>query len=416
MTLTALPGELTLRAERDALVDALIATQDRLAAVAALLKASSDTLDLDELTHRMLAEALELTGSDVAVLSCAHGRPHQRASRESGVRSHRLNLVLDGCLQEMRLGSGTTDGLPWALTGFPSHPSVGIAIGRLRGPAYTTGDVRMLDTVAVAVEQLSQLSRLHQELVRQTAVEKEHQLASRLAQAVLPATQPSPPGVGFFARCVPAALTGGDFMAFAEVDDVLWIAVGDVAGKGLPAAMIMTQAVAAVRVAMRTGDPDDPAAAVAAVSRDLQGYLDSVESFLTLAVAVHRRGSGTVTLSNAGHSPVVYCPGPDEPPRSIGPSAPPVGVDVGRPPRTETLALRPGSRLVIGTDGLVEQPDPAGDLLGYDAFVDACRADASSAAELGERLMAQVERHANGTPAADDRTLVVLQGLADADG
>ena len=326
-----------------------------------------------------------------------------------------LNLVLDERLKQMKLGSGTTGGLPWALTGFPSFPSVGIAIGRLRGPAYTTGDVRLLEIVALAVEQLSQVSRLHQELLRRTTVEKEHQLASRLAQAVLPTTQPSLPGVGFFARCTPAALTGGDFVVFAEVDDVLWIAVGDVAGKGLPAAMIMTQAVAAVRVAMRTGDPDDPAAVVALAGADLQDYLGSVESFVTLAVAVHRRGSGTVAVSNAGHSPVVHWPGHGEPPCSIGPSSPPLGVDGGRRARTVRVALRPGARLVIGTDGLVEQPDPTGEMLGYDAFVEVCATEAASATEFGEQLMRDVEIHAAGMPAADDRTLVVLQALASAD-
>ena len=117
-----------------------------------------------------------------------------------------------------------------------------------------------------------------------------------------------------------------------------------------------------------------------------------------------------MALCNAGHSPVVYWPGPAGRPGSIGPSAPPLGVVVPRPPRTVTCPSPPGARLVIGTDGLVEQPDPDGEMLGYDAFLESCATEAGSAAELGERLMAQVETHAAGTPAADDRTLVVLRG------
>lgn len=411
MTLTAPSAELSLREERDALVDALVAAHDRLSALVAMIKVPDGTLDLDELTRRMLAEALELTGSDAIALSCAHGRPNQRASAGDGRGTVRLHPVLDARLARLEPGSGSDDGLPWAKVAFPSYPEVGIAVGRLRGPAYTTGDVRMLDIVALAVQQLSQLSRLHHELVRQTAVEKEHQLASRLAQSVLPATHPSLPDVGVFARCTPAALTGGDFMVFTEVDDVLWFAVGDVAGKGLPAAMIMTQAVAALRVAMRTGDPEDPAAAVEVAARDLQAYLGSAESFLTLAVGAHRHGSGTVALSNAGHSPVVHWPGAGRPAVGVRPGSPPLGVDGGRPPLTVTLGLPPGARLVIGTDGLVEQPDPEGRMLGYDAFTSACASPAATAAELGERLMVQVDEHACGTAPADDRTLLVLQRL-----
>lgn len=411
MTLTH-ADELSLLEERDALVDALVAAQDRQSALLAMMKVSSDTLDLDELTQLMLDEALELTESDAVVLTCKHGRPNQRAWQSDPLRNHPLNLVLDERLDAMQLGSGISQGMPWALTSFPTAPSAGIAVGRRQGPAYTTGDLRLLNTVALAVEQLTRVSRLHQEVLRQAAVEKEHQLASRLAQAVLPSFRSHHPGVDFFARCSPAALTGGDFMVFAEVEGALWFAVGDVAGKGLPAAMIMTQAVAALRVAIRVGDPDDPAGVVQQVSRDLADYLSSVESFFTLAVVAHRSGSGTVALTNAGHSPVVHVAGADQPPRSIGPSSPPLGVVVPRPPRTVTLPLPPDASLIIGTDGLVEQPNPAGDMLGYDAFVESCALDAGSAGELGERLMAQVESHAAGTAAADDRTLVVLRTVA----
>ncbi len=394
--------------ERDALVDALVAAQDRLSALVALMRLSSDTLDLDELTLKMLEEALELTESDAVVLSWDHGRPNQRAAH-AVVGVETLQRVLDEQLRTMQLGLGSGHDMSWTVVPFPSYPEVGIAVGRLRGPAYTTGDIRMLHTVALAIEQLSLLSRLHQEVVRQATVKKEHQLASRLAQAVLPSVHPALPGVDFFARCSPASLTGGDFMVFAEIDGVLWVAVGDVAGKGLPAAMIMTQAVAAVRVALRNGDPDDPAAALTEMGADLGGYLCSVESFITLAVAAHRPGSGTVALSNAGHSPVVYVPGAGEAPRSIGPSSPPLGVIVPRPPRTVVLPLPPGAALVIGTDGLVEQPDPAGDMLGYDVFLETCATPIDHAGELGEQLFRLVDEHADGTPAADDRTLVVLR-------
>ena len=68
-------------------------------------------------------------------------------------------------------------------------------------------------------------------------------MASELAQAVLSTDPPRVPGAEVYARCVPAHLAGGDFFTLAPRDGALWFAVGDVAGKGLPAAMIMTRAV-----------------------------------------------------------------------------------------------------------------------------------------------------------------------------
>ncbi len=407
MTLTH-ADEPSLLEERDALVDALVAAQDQLSALIAIMRMSSDTLDLVAITPKVLDAALELTDSDAVVLSRDAGRPNVGAHHPlPGIEA--LDQVLTEELAAMRLGLGSVDGMSWVVVRFPSFPQYGIAVGRLRGPAYTTGDVRMLHTMALATEQLRKLSQLHLSVVEQAAVAKEHQIASRLAQAVLPSAHPRLPGVDFFARCSPASLTGGDFMVFAEIDGVLWAAVGDVAGKGLPAAMIMTQAVAAVRVALRDGDPDDPAGALVEIGADLAGYLCSVESFITLAVAAHRPGSGVVTLSNAGHSPVVYVPGSGEPPRSIGPSSPPIGVVVPRRPQTVTLPLPPGAALIIGTDGLVEQPDPGGEMLGYDTFLRTCNTTVDQASVLGEMLFALVDEHGAGTPAADDRTLVVLR-------
>ncbi len=403
--------ELSPLEERDVLVDALVSAQDRLSALVAMLKVSRGTLDLDELQQRVLVEALAVTGSDAAILRGAPGTSDHRASSGQHLEVEQLCAVLDERLEHQQLGTGDAAGMAWAVAPFPSGPAVGIAVGRLRGPAYTTGDIRMLDVVALAIEQLTELSRLHRELVRQTALEKEHQLASRLAQAVLRADQPRVPGIDLFARCTPAAATGGDFIVFVESADALWVAVGDVAGKGLPAAMIMTQAVAAARIAMTTSDPDDPAEALLKTGCELQDYLESVGSFVTLAVAAHRRGSRTITLANAGHSPVVHQAGPGEAPRSVGPTVPPIGVAVPWAPQSVSLPFDPGARLVIGTDGLVEQPDPRGEMLGYDVFVAACGSDTGSAAELGEQLVAQVERHGAGTPAADDRTLVVLRAL-----
>jgi serine phosphatase RsbU (regulator of sigma subunit) len=252
---------------------------------------------------------------------------------------------------------------------------------------------------------------MHRLGMQQAAVEREHQMASSLAQAILPAAAPVLDGVDVFAETIPARLAGGDFYTFDVLDGVLWFAVGDVAGKGLPAAIVMTRAVSAARVAFHTHAEDDPAGALAAVGEELFDYLHAVGLFVTMALGAYRPGSGILYVCNAGHSPVLTVV--HRRTSAVPPTTPPVGVLPTAKGRTQAIPFEFGSALVLGSDGLIEQEDPAGSLYGYERFErKLIEFSGLSLRNMGARLMQDVDRYAHGTAPSDDRTLVVLRGIA----
>lgn len=387
-------------------VEALIASQDQLAALRALIGVPIDSLDDNTALESTLHEALELTDSQCAVF----------------VRGELVMEVGAGA-QLVQLRQRLTCGAP--LTRTEPHPvemSVGSAViaslgdgvrqGRLgfarcTGTRYSTGDLQLIEAVVAAVDKLTSLTDLHRRGVLRAAVDREHQLASTLAQANLPTAPPSLDGVDVFATSIPASLAGGDFIVFEILQGVLWFAVGDVAGKGLPAAIVMTRAVSAARVAFHTHAEDDPASALDAIGDELFDYLSGVGLFVTMAVGTYRPRSGVVHLANAGHSPLLSVA--DGVISGIPPSMPPIGVVRALRGRTQLIRLGPDDILVLGSDGLAEQENPAGELYGYDRLLRRVEQWARfTVNELGDEIMNDVDKYAGGAPASDDRTLVVL--------
>ncbi|MGL4304940.1 MAG: PP2C family protein-serine/threonine phosphatase [Mycobacteriaceae bacterium] len=399
-----LRGELDrLRDERDSAIAALVDTQDRLAAVGALMQIPVATLEENEVIERTLAEALELTGSDATRFSAENSDIVVIAQHYSPVIVQELRFAIDKKSADQLTGTRAVVPVPGLQSGLL------IAIRRGKKP-YSTGDLQMLETVAAAVGKLRELAHRHYDEVQRATIEREHRLASELAQAVLPTSAPSIAGLDVYSQCVQAAVTGGDLLVFSVVGGVLWFAVGDVAGKGLPAATVMTRTVSALRVAFLTSNSTNPAGAVEAVARELNAYLDSAELFVTLAVGTVNPQEKTLRICNAGHSPLMYRGANSFSCRIIDPTCPPVGVPFGTPTTVE-LDFESGSVLLVGTDGLAEQDDPQGNLFGYERISGFMSEQDSGAQKIGRNLMAAVDEHAAGMPAADDRTLVVLQAV-----
>jgi serine phosphatase RsbU (regulator of sigma subunit) len=266
----------------------------------------------------------------------------------------------------------------------------------------------LLESVVSALGVMLAFTELHERELHQAAVERDHNLASALAQSVITDRPPHSASIDVFAKTVPAALAGGDFYVFGQTDGLIWFAVGDVAGKGLPAAMLMTRAVAACRVAFLAHRDASVADVFARIEDELFDHLDDAGVFITMAVGVIDEQAHSVALANAGHSPVLIVR--DTEAECIGASVPPLGVIRGRVPTVATFSLGANDCLVIGSDGLAEQSDPEGRLFGYDRFRDFCVAEhAAPTATFGERVFAAVNEFGAGGTVSDDSTLVVLK-------
>ncbi|MEV4639863.1 PP2C family protein-serine/threonine phosphatase [Actinoplanes sp. NPDC049548] len=399
------------------LTDALVAAQDRLLALYDLTRVQAESRDHAEAHKRTAAAVLTSTECDSGVL--AGGGLLYRAGDEA-------HFPILTRIAEEAVARGLTEPAVWPDAPTPTmvapvpvstSPALAIAITRTRGPAFDTGDVKLVAAVAAVIGGLVNLTRLHQSEVERAQLEQEHQMASALAQAVLSTEPPQVPGAEVYAECVPANLAGGDFFTFAPRDGALWFAVGDVAGKGLPAAMIMTRAVTAIRNACVAGRSDDPADVVNQVNEELFGYLVDAGRFITMAVGRYLPGSGHVDVCNAGHSPLARAD------RSGVTVIPPATLPIGALSTVDARSLRlpfdEGDLLVLGSDGLAEQQDPRGRLFGYERFLTAVgrahealsygRRHDDVPAQVARRLFDEVAQHAADTQPDDDCTLVVLR-------
>ena len=397
-------------AAQDEVTDALVKSQDHLLALRALTRVEPHTLGAFDTFQNLLREARELTSSDVVALL---DNSTLQSTDVSGAESEAFAELMGEAAQEVddpepRLVRGGQ-----AVVAPLQEQSHGVSVLvflRADGPVYSTGDLRLIKAVVAAANTRFTLARLHLLEIKRATFEREHEVASSLAQAVFSQPVPVLTGVEVFSETVPASLAGGDFFAFAVVDGVFWFTVGDVAGKGLPAAMVMTRAVSAARVAFLTHSADDAAGAMSAMNAELYDYLDNVGLFITVVLGSYRPKTGVLHLCNAGHSPVMLVR--DSPIMTIPASLPPLGVLPHPTGVTVRLDLALGDTLILGSDGLAEQEDPRGMMLGYNRLSEMCAESVGeSAAELGRYILNAVTTHGDGAPVSDDRTLVILRAV-----
>ncbi|WP_161486080.1 PP2C family protein-serine/threonine phosphatase [Desulfotomaculum copahuensis] len=270
---------------------------------------------------------------------------------------------------------------------------------------HQTLTVTSLDEVGDLV---AAFNRLQQQVARvYRNVDRELALARAVQKGLLPREFPALPGWEAAAVSRPARQVGGDFYDFVSLPEGRFgLLVGDAAGKGMPAALLMAAVVGILRAEAPRGD--SPAAVLSKVN-DLVCSVLAGGMFVTVLYAVFEPASGRCTLASAGHmSPVRFFAGGGEP-ELVTAGALPLGLEQGVTYRDTTLTIPPGGGIAFYSDGLVEARDKSGELFGFPRFL---RLFHSAAATGGESFIAmvmdEVERFAGGEP-ADDLTLLLLR-------
>ena len=219
-------------------------------------------------------------------------------------------------------------------------------VGTVRNRVFTTDDAALLqlaaDRAAVAVQSLR--SR------------EDHAAALALQRSLVPSALPAVPGAEVAARYVPGSgHVGGDWYdVFVLPSGEVGMVVGDVAGSGLGAAVIMGRIRSALRAyALEFPDPAD---VLRKLDQKLQ-YFEEGEVMATVSYAVLDPDSGQLHISSAGHfPPVIAAPGQRGTVAQIAVD-PPIGVTDASRRQVTTLAVAPGAVLCFFTDGLVERRD-----------------------------------------------------------
>ena len=241
-------------------------------------------------------------------------------------------------------------------------------------------------------------------------IAREMEGAAQIQRTFLPKESPAGPldhTFEVFAVMRPAKAVGGDFYDYFLINDsMLALAVGDVSGKGVPAALFMSVSRTVLRaVAFEASDPGTVLSKVNAILAR-----DNTESmFVTIFYAVLDLQTGVLAFSSAGHDDGLLLSGANtcEPLCYMGPA---IGLIETAEYRTATRTLSPGDMLLLLTDGITEAFDREGRVFSSDRVVrSATKQTYASAAELVQSLDREVVCFSAGTEQSDDITCVALR-------
>jgi serine phosphatase RsbU (regulator of sigma subunit) len=234
-------------------------------------------------------------------------------------------------------------------------------------------------------------------------------LARDIQVGLLPERPPwNGDSLAVYARSIPAYDVGGDFYTYLALPEGrAAIAIGDISGKGVGAALIMALTSSAVESHGR--ELEHPAEVLAALNTLLAPRLKANHMNAALLFAVFDPQAQTVRIANAGMiAPVVIAPGGS---RLVEVGGLPLGTFAGAVYREEVVALGPGEALLLVSDGVVEAHSPAGELFGFErleAAVDAVYATGDVRA-LVELVLERVHEHMADAEQHDDITVVAVR-------
>jgi serine phosphatase RsbU (regulator of sigma subunit) len=258
-------------------------------------------------------------------------------------------------------------------------------------------DLEVLVSASFQAARAVDLARLHE-------VKRDLEAATRIQRSFLPAERPKAPGLSFFDYYAFAQHVGGDYYDYIPLpDNRLAVAVGDVSGKGISAALLMAQLSAAARFCLAT-EPT-VAAAVAKLNTSMMRVCGQGR-FATFVVCVIDLTTYKTSWVTAGHLPPLLRRVSGEV-TAVGEAA--GGIPLGvfdRPYEEVSFPLKPGDAIVLCTDGVTEAKNAANELYGIERLTEGLKTAPPDVEHMGLALLTDVRRFAIGKALADDLTLV----------
>ncbi|MBF9060596.1 SpoIIE family protein phosphatase [Rhodobacterales bacterium HKCCSP123] len=282
----------------------------------------------------------------------------------------------------------------------------------------------MLDTLNRQADELAHFAEVFRDMAAEIEEKRrlrhEMETAAAIQRAFLPEDVPRGDAADWIevsARMVPARNVGGDFYDFFRIGDrTLAFAVGDVSGKGTPAALFMGVARTVLKTVTRElcGSPPTGGTGAGPILSRVNDALaeDNASSmFVTLALGLLDLESGALDFASAGHEEAVLLRVGDSAPELLPVSGPALGLFEGISVGSRALRLAPGDRIVLATDGVTEAFDQQRRVFGWDRFLAALPGGAATAETSVGTLFAEVAGFVDGAPPSDDVTALVLRYL-----
>jgi sigma-B regulation protein RsbU (phosphoserine phosphatase) len=403
----------------DSLTAALVETQDRLVALYELTQATRRTLDVPILLDLLIQQSKHLMDVDGGFVIL----------REKGRKSI-IHQVSENPLHPAHVEAAATlfqrdpnrhifkdsETLPAGLrnvmmVSLPVREEISAAVGLFnKTGSFTTPDIKLAQAIAGHIGAQLENAMLHKEAVERTRLETEMAIARQVQTAILPQTLPSVEGLDIYATSIPAFEVGGDFFDITDrSNDLLFFALGDVTGKGMPAALLMSMTHTIIKAASRNMPFTHPHQILNRLNHDMAVDFSNVGMFTTVMLGLVDCASRKLHFSNAGQSPIYYIPANGEP-ALLEAQDIPVGILDTTEYSTQNLSLSNGDVFIAATDGFPESRNPSGDMYGYErmnALISSARQ--LPAEQIAEALLADVNAFCGTHPQDDDRTIIVIK-------
>jgi len=272
---------------------------------------------------------------------------------------------------------------------------------------FKDADLRLLtllaNTAAVRIQQARQVAAL----IGAAKVQRDLETAAAIQRDFLPQSLPSCEGYGMAARAVPCLQVGGDYYDLVSLDaERIGLAVADVSGKGVGAALLMASLRAWLRSELLHGTD---LAALGAKLNDFAHESSDIHSFITFFFAELDKETGGLRYVNAGHNPALVF-GRDGLVRELPATGLCLGMLAGRPYEVGTAALAPGEVLVLYTDGITESRNTGEKEFGVEGLTEAVREDREKDARtILEGVFRRLAEFTVCAEPFDDRTLVIVK-------
>lgn len=275
-----------------------------------------------------------------------------------------------------------------------------------------SGKSDQLEVMADSFNELSAgIRHLMGEVSKRERLEKEIEIAREVQTQLLPQDIPKSDSLKLSASCLPAQRVGGDYYDFIRNPGSMDLVIGDIAGKGISAALLMASTLATIRHTLNEKNNRDQVERMVAVAEEVNNQVfmrSASNAYSTLVIAGFDEETKTLTYCNAGHQPPILVSNGRVRELQTGGTA--IGLFAQWKFTADTIQLETGDVIVFFTDGVVEAADQEDELFGNERLMDLIMANlASDPEQLRVKILDSVMEWTGEGPQGDDITLICLK-------
>jgi phosphoserine phosphatase RsbU/P len=395
----------------------------KLSALTELLAVTATTDDPDALLAKVVDSVLDMfpQSESVGVLVedaktkalKVQVQKHKRGSFSGGmlvpstiishVLADRRGVLLGSEQDEGGENIGTRMGAPLTY----QLGNYGVIYVESNGVGFRQEDVDLLGTVATQAAMALHSTRAAAQLASRERMERDLRVARQIQRSLLPASPPTVVGLDFAIHYEPAYQIGGDFYDFIWHDDAhIALAVGDVAGKAISAALYMARLTSELR--SRAAIARTPARLVRRVNQEMV-HLGDDGMFATLVYCIYDLDNRSLLFTNAGHCvPLLRRGDRVFPLHAERAHSAPVGVVQDLETGEARVQLQSGDLLLLVSDGILEARDARGQEYGVNRLSRRLRSARGSSEDIIKAILADIDGFTGEGQQTDDMTLMAM--------